>query len=104
MKGPCSAGIRIDGSSRGGGGERPTLAPTREKRRARIHPGDVFAHDPGDRRTGGSAGGSDLRHPSIVAQKGGDDTRPPGKPYTRAPSGGRQRGERGKDRQSGRGG
>ena len=36
---------------------RPEAAPTTEKRRARVHPGDVFTHDHGDRRSGASAGG-----------------------------------------------
>ena len=44
-------------------------APTTEKRRARVHAGDVFTHDHGDRGSGASAGGSDLRYAAVVAPK-----------------------------------
>ena len=44
-------------------------ASTTEKSLARVHPSSVFAYDHGDRGSGASAGGSDLRYAPVVAPK-----------------------------------
>jgi hypothetical protein len=78
---------------------RPEVAPTTEKRRVRVHPGDVLAHDHGDRRSGASVGGSDIRYAPVVAQKAGTNTSCARRIHARALSGGRQGGKAGRSRQ-----
>jgi hypothetical protein len=71
----------------------------RRKRRARVHAGDVVTHHHGDRRSGASAGGVDLRYAPVVAQKAGTDTSCARRIHARAVSGGRQGGKAGGSRQ-----
>jgi hypothetical protein len=47
--------------------------------RARVHPGDIFAHDHGDRRPSASAGGSDLRDAPVGRAKSAGRHRPSAK-------------------------
>ena len=74
-------------------------APTTEKRRARVHAGDVFTHDHGDRGSGASAGGSDLRYAAVVAPKARANTGGSGSFHAQALSGGCQSGKAGRSRQ-----
>ena len=83
---------------------RPEVAPTTEKRRARVHPVDVFTHHHGDPRSGASAGGVDLRYAAVVAPKARANTGSPGSLHARALSGGRQGGKAGRSRQGAGGG
>ena len=64
----------------------------------------VFTHDHGDRRSGASAGGVDLRYAAVVAQKAGPKTGSPGSLHARALSGGCQGGKAGSSRRGAGGG
>ncbi len=79
-------------------------ASTTEKSLARVHPSSVFAYDHGDRGSGASAGGSDLRYAPVVAPKARANTGGPGSIHSRALSRGRQGGKAGRIRQGAGGG